>query len=71
MPRQVKKVLQWIFWIFVIYAIFMSPNRAADILLALWDIIVTGFTSVGMDVLLLGPVPTPGVAMMTRSMRAA
>jgi phosphoglucosamine mutase len=30
---------------------------------------VAGFTSVGMDVLLLGPVPTPAVAMLTRSMR--
>ena len=32
--------------------------------------LVAGFTSVGMDVRLFGPVPTPGVAMMTRSMRA-
>ena len=32
--------------------------------------LVAGFTSVGMDVLLLGPVPTPAVAMLTRSMRA-
>ena len=31
---------------------------------------VAGFTSVGMDVLLTGPIPTPGVAMLTRSMRA-
>ena len=31
---------------------------------------VAGFTSVGMDVLLLGPVPTPAVAMLTRSMRS-
>jgi len=31
--------------------------------------LVAGFTSVGMDVLLLGPVPTPAVAMLTRSMR--
>jgi phosphoglucosamine mutase len=31
---------------------------------------VAGFTSVGMDVLLLGPLPTPAVAMLTRSMRA-
>ena len=30
---------------------------------------VAGFASVGMDVLLLGPVPTPAVAMLTRSMR--
>jgi phosphoglucosamine mutase len=29
-----------------------------------------GFTSVGIDVLLLGPIPTPAVAMLTRSMRA-
>ncbi len=31
--------------------------------------LVAGFTSVGVDVLLLGPVPTPAVAMITRSMR--
>ncbi len=32
--------------------------------------LVAGFTSVGMDVILLGPMPTPGVALMTREMRA-
>jgi phosphoglucosamine mutase len=32
--------------------------------------LVAGFTSAGMDVRLLGPMPTPGVAMMTRSLRA-
>ncbi|HUO98323.1 MAG TPA: phosphoglucosamine mutase [Rhizomicrobium sp.] len=31
---------------------------------------VAGFTSVGMDVFLFGPLPTPGVAMLTRSLRA-
>jgi phosphoglucosamine mutase len=31
---------------------------------------VAGFTSVGMDVMLLGPMPTPAVAMLTRSLRA-
>lgn len=31
---------------------------------------VAGFTSVGMDPMLLGPMPTPAVAMLTRSMRA-
>jgi phosphoglucosamine mutase len=30
----------------------------------------SGFLAMGMDVLLLGPIPTPGVAMLTRSMRA-
>ncbi|WP_062012240.1 phosphoglucosamine mutase [Aureimonas sp. AU4] len=29
-----------------------------------------GFTAVGVDVLMLGPIPTPAVAMLTRSMRA-
>ncbi len=29
-----------------------------------------GFTSVGMDVILVGPMPTPAVAMLTRSLRA-
>src|SRR5215203_5107476 len=31
---------------------------------------ISGFTSVGMDVVMVGPVPTPAVAMLTRSMRA-
>lgn len=31
--------------------------------------LVAGFTSVGMDVFLLGPMPTPAVAMLTRSLR--
>src|ERR671927_1392176 len=31
---------------------------------------VAGFTSVGMDVFQLGPIPTPAVAMLTRSLRA-
>ena len=32
--------------------------------------LVAGFASVGMDPLLVGPMPTPAVAMLTRSMRA-
>ncbi|WP_404402444.1 phosphoglucosamine mutase [Pelagibacterium halotolerans] len=32
--------------------------------------LTAGFTAVGMDVLLLGPMPTPAVAMLTRSLRA-
>src|SRR5579871_2389539 len=31
---------------------------------------VAGFTSVGMDVILLGPLPTPAVALLTRELRA-
>lgn len=32
--------------------------------------LVSGFTAVGMDVVQVGPMPTPAVAMLTRSMRA-
>ena len=31
--------------------------------------LVAGFTSVGMDVFQTGPMPTPAIAMLTRSMR--
>ena len=32
--------------------------------------LIAGFTAVGMDVFLFGPLPTPAVAMLTRSLRA-
>ena len=32
--------------------------------------LISGFTSVGMDVVMVGPVPTPAVAMLAHSMRA-
>jgi len=32
--------------------------------------LTAGFVSVGMDVVLVGPIPTPGIAMLTRSLRA-
>lgn len=32
--------------------------------------LTAGFIAMGMDVTLLGPLPTPGVAMLTRSLRA-
>lgn len=32
--------------------------------------LVSGFTSVGMDVIMTGPLPTPAVALLTREMRA-
>ncbi|MCP4317936.1 MAG: phosphoglucosamine mutase [Hyphomicrobiales bacterium] len=32
--------------------------------------LVAGFTAAGMDVFLLGPIPTPAVAMLTRSLRS-
>jgi phosphoglucosamine mutase len=32
--------------------------------------LTAGFISMGMDVVLVGPIPTPAVAMLTRSLRA-
>src|SRR3546814_7621021 len=32
--------------------------------------LTSGFTAMGMDVVLVGPMPTPAVAMLTRSLRA-
>lgn len=32
--------------------------------------LTAGFISVGMDVVIMGPIPTPGIAMLTRSLRA-
>lgn len=45
MPGQVKKILQWIFWIFLIYAIFTDPQGAAGIVRAIWNIILNGFNN--------------------------
>ncbi|MDD3020173.1 MAG: phosphoglucosamine mutase, partial [Alphaproteobacteria bacterium] len=32
--------------------------------------LTSGFLAMGMDVVLTGPIPTPGIAMLTRSLRA-
>ncbi|MBT3173189.1 MAG: phosphoglucosamine mutase, partial [Rhodospirillaceae bacterium] len=32
--------------------------------------LTSGFVSVGMDVIIVGPMPTPAIAMLTRSLRA-
>lgn len=41
----VKKVLIWLLIAFVIYAILTTPNRAADIVIAVWDVVATAFTN--------------------------
>ncbi len=58
---------------------FRSRNGAKRVILGkdtrrscymLENALTAGFTSVGMDVFLLGPVPTPAVGFLTKSMRA-
>lgn len=47
MPKNIKQILIWALFIFVIYAIITSPDRAADIVQATWDIIANGFGNIG------------------------
>lgn len=47
MPPTVKKVLHWLVWGFVVYAIITNPDRAADIVGAVWDILSQGFLNIG------------------------
>jgi hypothetical protein len=47
MPPKLKTLLIWIVAIFLIYAIVTSPDRAADLVKALWDMIAGAFASFG------------------------
>ncbi|MBO3084877.1 hypothetical protein [Cellulomonas fengjieae] len=47
MPPKIKTALFWIVAIFLVYAIVTSPDRAADGVRALWDIVVRAFSSFG------------------------
>jgi hypothetical protein len=44
---KLRRVLLWILVIFAIYAIFNSPDQAADITRAAYDGIASGLASVG------------------------
>ena len=46
MPSTVKKILLWLIFGFLIYAIITSPDRAADIVRDVWDIIAQGFINI-------------------------
>ncbi|HXF53009.1 MAG TPA: phosphoglucosamine mutase [Hyphomicrobiaceae bacterium] len=59
--------------------VFSNGNRAHRVVIGkdtrlsgymIESALMSGFTAVGMDVFLLGPMPTPAVAMLTRSLRA-
>lgn len=47
MPDQMKKILLWLVFGFLVYAIIVNPDRAADIVVAVWDIIAEGFVNIG------------------------
>jgi hypothetical protein len=47
MPAKAKTILIWLAVIFVIYAIYTSPDRASEVARALWDVIVNAVSSFG------------------------
>jgi hypothetical protein len=47
MPAKVKTVLIWLVVIFVVFAIYNSPDRASDVASSLWDVIVNAVSAFG------------------------
>jgi hypothetical protein len=47
MPGKAKTILIWLLVIFVIFAIYNSPDRASEVVGALWDVIVNAVNSFG------------------------
>ena len=47
MHPKVKMTLIWVLVIFAVYAVIRSPDRAADIVEGVWDVIVGAFSSIG------------------------
>ncbi len=47
MPAKVKTVLIWLVVIFVVFAIYNSPDRASEVVGALWDVIVNAVAAFG------------------------
>ena len=45
--QRVKKILLWVLVAFAAYAIFTSPDQAADIVRTSWGMIVDGARSIG------------------------
>ncbi len=45
--EKVKKIVIWVIFAFIVYAIFTSPDRSADIVHSAWDIIKNGVTTFG------------------------
>lgn len=44
---RVKKILLWVLVAFAAYAIFTSPDQAADIVRTSWSILADGVRSIG------------------------
>ncbi|ROS73550.1 hypothetical protein [Cellulomonas sp. PhB143] len=47
MHGKVKVLLLWLVIAFLIYAVINSPDKSADLLHSVWDVITQAFTSIG------------------------
>ncbi|WP_402468937.1 hypothetical protein [Isoptericola aurantiacus] len=47
MPAKAKTILIWLVVIFVIFAIYNSPDRASEVVSAIWDVIVNAVAAFG------------------------
>ncbi|GAA4735088.1 hypothetical protein GCM10023216_29880 [Isoptericola chiayiensis] len=47
MPAKAKTILIWLVVIFVIFAIYNSPDRASEVVTAIWDVIVNAVGAFG------------------------
>lgn len=45
--EKIKKITIWVIFAFVLYAIFTNPNKSADIVHNIWDLLATGVRSIG------------------------
>ena len=44
---KVRRFLPWVLAAFLVYAVLVSPDRAADWVITAWDIILQGFRNIG------------------------
>jgi len=47
MPAKAKTILIWLVVIFVVFAIYKSPDRSSEVVGAIWDIIVNAVNAFG------------------------
>lgn len=45
--EKIKKIAIWVIFAFVLYAIFTNPNKSADIVHSIWDLLASGMHNMG------------------------
>ncbi|HEX2704948.1 MAG TPA: hypothetical protein VHM65_04255 [Candidatus Lustribacter sp.] len=46
MPR-IRKILLWVLFAFIVYAVYSSPAQAGDIVRSAWEILGNAVTAIG------------------------